>query len=199
MGNLFMMYVVLFLIPICLMLFTEDERIHATMLRIAIPPALILGMIEMIQMWLQGFGYFMGWNLVDFALFTIFGVLQYYYSLGLDHVLVYIPEIKLLLILLAFMKLLFFVRIFEEYGFLVQIIMSCCIDLIPFITFYMIALFMFSIIFVVLNMEIDVENNMLRHVGFFQKMLMETFRSSIGEVGLPKYTAIVNEPYSKCG
>jgi hypothetical protein len=108
------------------------------------------------------------------------------------------PELRILLVILSLIKLLFFLRVFEEYGFLVQIIMSCCIDLIPFITFYMIALFMFSIIFVVLNMEIDVENNMLRHVGFFQKMLMETFRSSIGEVGLPKYTAIVNEPYSKC-
>lgn len=30
-------------------------------------------------------------------------------------------------------------------------------------------------------------------------MLMETFRSSIGEVGLPKYSAILAEPYSKCG
>ena len=172
MGNLFMMYVVLFLIPICLMLFTEDERIHATMLRIAIPPALILGMIEMIQMWLQGFGYFMGWNLVDFALFTIFGVLQYYYSLGLDHVLVYIPEIKLLLILLAFMKLLFFVRIFEEYGFLVQMILLCVLDLIPFMISYMIFLIVFTVCFVVLEMKIDPEVEEAENLSHFQMMFL---------------------------
>lgn len=67
----------------------------------------------------QGFSYFYGWNLVDFFLLLVFFIIQYYSSIGQDHSLVYMPEAKMLLILLAFLKLLFFVRIFEEYGFLV--------------------------------------------------------------------------------
>jgi hypothetical protein len=157
MGNLFFMYVVLFLMPLCFTLFTEEEKIHAAMLRIAIPPALLLFTIELIQMWNQGFNYFMGWNLVDFSLFVVFSILQYYYSIGQDHSFVYMPEAKLLLILLAFLKLLFFVRIFEEYGFLVQMILLCVLDLIPFIMSYMIFLIVFTVCFVTLKMEIDPE------------------------------------------
>ena len=71
--------------------------------------------------------------------------------------MIYMPETKMLLILLAFLKLLFFVRIFEEYGFLVQMIRLCVLDLIPFIMSYMIFLMVFTVCFVVLKMEIDPE------------------------------------------
>jgi hypothetical protein len=47
------------------------------MLKIAIPPALILFTIELIQMGKQGISYFMGWNLIDFFLFAVFAMLQY--------------------------------------------------------------------------------------------------------------------------
>ena len=114
-----MMYVLLFLLPLAITLFTENENIHASMLKLAIPPAMIFSLIELIQLGNQGFSYFYGWNLVDFSLLVVFSVLQYYGSINKDHSMVYMPETKMLLILLAFLKLLFFVRIFEEYGFLV--------------------------------------------------------------------------------
>lgn len=79
------MYVFFFMIPICFTLFTDDERIHATMLNIATIPALILFFIELIQMGNQGFSYFMGWNLIDFFLLVVFSMLQYYFYIGKDH------------------------------------------------------------------------------------------------------------------
>jgi hypothetical protein len=87
----------------------------------------------------------------------VYTVLQYYGSINQDHSMIYMPETKMLLILLAFLKLLFFVRIFEEYGFLVQMIRLCVLDLIPFIMSYMIFLMVFTVCFVVLKMEIDPE------------------------------------------
>lgn len=87
----------------------------------------------------------------------MYTVLQYYGSINQDHSMIYMPETKMLLILLAFLKLLFFVRIFEEYGFLVQMIRLCVLDLIPFIMSYMIFLMVFTVCFVVLKMEIDPE------------------------------------------
>jgi hypothetical protein len=35
-------------------------------------------------------------------------------------------------------------------------------------------------------------------MGFFEKMLLETFRSSIGEVGLPKYSVLLGRPDTPC-
>lgn len=86
--------------------------------------------------------------------------------------MMYMPEAKMLLILLAFLKLLFFVRIFEEYGFLVQMIRLCVIDLIPFITSYMIFLMVFSVCFVVLKMEIDPEVAEVENLSYFQMMFL---------------------------
>jgi len=94
-------------------------------------------------------------------------VLQYMGSINKDHSMVYMPELKMLLILLAFLKLLFFVRIFEEYGFLVQMIRLCVLDLIPFIMSYMIFLMVFTVCFVVLKMEIDPEVAEVQNLSYF--------------------------------
>lgn len=161
-------------------------------------PALLLFMIEVIQIQDQGTDYFGGWNNCDFFQFIIFMICFLFNYIGIDDNSPFMPEVRLVLVILSLIKLLFFLRVFEEYGFLIQIIMSCCIDLIPFITFYMIFLFMFSITFVVLEMEIDFENDQTEHMGFFVKMLLETFRSSIGEVGLPKYSRLLGRPDTPC-
>jgi hypothetical protein len=114
----------------------------------------------------------MGWNIIDFSLFTSFMILQYYKFTGMDDSSTYMPETKLVLIILAFMKLLFFVRIFEDYGFLVQMILLCVLDLIPFIISYIIFLFIFSICFVVLKMEIDPEVVDAESMSYTQKMFL---------------------------
>jgi hypothetical protein len=196
MTNLFLMYILLFLLPLTVTLFTEDESIHKAMLKITIPPALILLFIELIQMANQGFSYFYGWNLVDFSLLLVFSVLQYYGMMNQDHSKVYMPEMKMLLILLSFLKLLFFVRIFEEYGFLVQMIRLCVSDLIPFIMSYMIFLMVFTVCFVVLKMEIDPEVKEVQNLTYFQMMFLQTFRTAIGELGMPMYSHIIEKPDS---
>lgn len=61
----------------------------------------------------------MGWNLIDAAQLFVFGILYYMRYVGDDRNVLYFPELKLVNIILTFLKLLFFVRIFEDYGFLV--------------------------------------------------------------------------------
>ena len=80
----------------------------------------MLFLIETVQMREQGIEYFMGWNLIDFMQFFSFISLQYFTAMedGKSKIL-FMPELKFILIILAFMKLTFFVRIFESYGFLV--------------------------------------------------------------------------------
>ena len=71
----------------------------------------------------------------------------------------FIPELKLTLIIMSFAKLLFFIRIFEKYGFLIQLISACVIDLIPFLIAYWTFLVVFSICYISLNMEVDADVN----------------------------------------
>jgi hypothetical protein len=85
MKKFFFMYIFLFIIPICCSLFTEKEWLEKLLMQIAIPPALILFLIEMIQMSQQGIEYFMGWNLVDFSLFSIFLGFEYLKQMGIEH------------------------------------------------------------------------------------------------------------------
>ena len=94
------------------------------------------------------------------------------------------------------MKLLFFIRIFEAYGFLVQMIIYCVIDLIPFIMSYMIFLVVFSLCFVVLEMEIDPDVAAIQGPNYFAKMFLQSFRNSIGELGMPVYTKILERPHT---
>ena len=83
--------------------------------------------------------------------------MQYFTAIadGKDGETIIMPELKFLLTILAFMKLMFFVRIFEAYGFLVQMIIYCIIDLIPFIMSYLMFIYAISLCFIVLRMEID--------------------------------------------
>ena len=133
----------------------------------------------------------MGWNIIDFMQFWIFISLQYFTRGGKNDAGVFIPELKLLLIIMAFLKLLFFIRIFEAYGFLVQMISACVQDLIPFLMSYWIFMIVFSICFVVLNMEIDPEVAEADGLNYFQKTILQTFRTSIGQLGMPTYHNII--------
>jgi hypothetical protein len=109
---------------------------------------------------------------------------------GIDNQVLFFPELKLLNIILAFMKILFFIRIYEKFGFLVQMILSCVNELIPFIISYIVFLLLFSVCFVVLEMEIDPEVDEAKGLTYFQKTVLQTFRTAIGELGMPKYEKI---------
>lgn len=82
------------------------------------------------------------------------------------------PELQLLLVILSFFKLFFFIRIYEDLGFLVQMIHACIIDLQPFVATYISFWFMFSIGFLVLNLEIDPEVKDAQGISHFQKLVL---------------------------
>lgn len=83
-------------------------------------PAIFFFLIEITQMRKQGFDYLKGWNIFDltssisFAMFYMSSIYKWPYDAHEYH-----PEIKLVMVLLMFIKLCFFCRIFENFGFLV--------------------------------------------------------------------------------
>lgn len=144
----------------------------------------------------MGLKYFQGWNLVDFAQFAVFVV---YYVSNQTHTMEeregkYNPELKLTLVVLAFVKCLFFIRIFERFGFMVQMIKSCVEDLLPFITYFITFLFLFALCLTTLDSEIDEEVAGAEGMGYFAQQFLQAFRTSIGELGMPRYRAIARDP-----
>ena len=65
MGNLFYLYLFMYLVPVHLTLFTYNELMHAWLLDIAFIPAIVLFSLELIQMKEMGLEYFMGMNIID--------------------------------------------------------------------------------------------------------------------------------------
>ena len=105
----------------------------------------------------------------------------------------YLAELRLMLVALTMIKLLFFVRIFEEYGFLVSMIQYCIIDLIPFLVTYMLFLTIFAMLYTVLRMEPDPETAGIQNTPDFVIILLVAFRNAIGEVGLPTYSEVAGK------
>ena len=62
----------------------------------------------------------------------------------------FFPELKLINIILAFMKILFFIRIYEKFGFLVQMIVSCIVALVPFMMAFIVFVLVFAVCYIVL-------------------------------------------------
>ena len=158
------------------------------MFNIAVCPAIILLLIELVQLREQGISYFfIGWNLIDAAQLTVFGILYYMRYMEQDRNVLYFPELKLVNIILTFLKLLFFVRIFEDYGFLVQMIILCMQDLVPFFMSYLLFLNFFSMCFIVLNCDIDGEIADTPILSRYQLMVLQVYRTALGELSMPGY------------
>ena len=112
---------------------------------------------------------------------------------GVDSKALYYPELKLINIILAFLKTMFFVRIYEDYGMLVQMLQSCLFAVVPFAVYFIVCLLVFSVMFVILEMEIDPEVNEAEGLNYFAKTVLQTFRTAIGELGTPVYTKLLEK------
>lgn len=163
------------------------------MFSIAFFPSAILLVIESIQIREDRSEYFMGWNIIDFSQLCLFYFLLYLRLRGYDNDLAFFPLLKLINILLAFIKMGFFVRIFEEYGFLVQMVNSVLRSLIPFTVVYIILVLIFSICNVVLRLKVDEEVDEAQQLTYFQKTVLQTFRTGIGELGVPNFEWVMKQ------
>ena len=168
MQSILFMYFTMFMIPYVIIILNPDNtHLNHVMLVLCCFPQYVLFAIEITQMWKSGIEYFQGWNLTDFGLFIVFQTYVQLKFKGIDDTEGIFPELKLLIFIMAFAKVMFFVRIFENIGFLINMVRYCLIDLVPFILSFITLLFVFSICFVVLKMEIDPEVNESKGISFF--------------------------------
>lgn len=69
----------------------------------------------------------------------------------------FLPEIAYLVMLLAILKFMFFIRMFQSLGFITMMIWECMMSLIPFIITFFTFLMFFTLLLVVLNNDVDAE------------------------------------------
>jgi hypothetical protein len=105
-----------------------------------------------------------------------------------DRDVLYFPELKLVNIVLTSLKVLFYIRIYPNFGFLVQMIILCMKDLLPFFMTYLLFLNFYSMCFVVLNCDIDGEIAETKVLGYYALMLLQVYRTALGELSMPAYS-----------
>lgn len=89
------------------------------------------------------------------------------------------PFAHMLFIIVAFLKMLFFLRCNSNFGGLVQLVISCLADVRSFIIFFMSWILVFTLLFVVAGTSMDgADYPNLPRASWF----INTYRNSIGDV-----------------
>lgn len=118
---------------------------------------------ELGQAFAQGTKWLNFWNFIDFSGFVTFGLYSYYIALGYwkdnfpepENEEFFMVILKTLLVCLALNKIMYFLRIFDEYGFLVKMIGLTFSDMIPFSIFFFINVMFFTMLMLVLRVKLD--------------------------------------------
>ncbi|CDW85239.1 wd-40 repeat protein [Stylonychia lemnae] len=123
-----------------------------------------------------------GWNYFDFThilAYTTYCILDFTNDAQVNQIL-----IKILVIVLSFMKIFFFLRIYDGFSFLVQMMAGVFKDLKYFLIFFLIFILQFGMIFLVLfkAQQID-EYNGVNKLAYF----LMAFRISSGDFQLDDY------------
>lgn len=99
--------------------------------------------------------------------------------------------IELTLAFFAFFKILYFIRIYDSFGFLVQMVSQTIIETIPFNLFLGFWILLFGISYQILNVEVegDPTSDDLEYpeVSNFIKFMIQSYRNSIGDINTPDY------------
>ncbi|CDW78734.1 wd-40 repeat protein [Stylonychia lemnae] len=138
---------------------------------------------EVKQLIVQKRSYFIdAWNYFDFT--HIIAFIAYCILDFTDESKDYLILVKILVIILSFMKLFFFLRIFDGFSFLVQMMAGVFKDLKYFIIFFMIFILQFGMMFLVLfkAQQID-EYNGVNKLAYF----LMAFRISSGDFQLDDF------------
>lgn len=131
--------------------------------------------------------YFQGFNCNDLLQFFLFNTLMFLQFKWPNDTSNSIPTKLMLLtmITLAFIKMLFFMKIKSEYGFLVQMVMLSFYDMFAFLGFFTLWIVFFAIQFKVIHLGYDAGGYV--DLPTFVQFILQSFNNSIGNIALPTY------------
>lgn len=151
--------------------------------------------IEIVQIKFVGWQYFHGWNVLD-----IFNVMFFFwYAFG--RLIGFIANsettdiiIKLFLVLISFMKLMFYMRSYESYGFLISITLSTLSELVPFSVFYFTVLALITVCLYELGEEITPDLTDVypgKGLSRFQSMYIQQYATTLLFLRVPYYNSML--------
>ena len=175
------------MVPLLIIIFENDRHLNKYCYVIGYFTQLFFFGIEIIQMRDQGWGYLQGFNCNDFIQFGLYNILMYLNFKYPNDTSNSIPTILMLLtmIMLAFIKGLFFMKIFSEYGFLVQMVILSFYDMFAFLGFFALWVVFFAIQFKIIKFEYSSDD--YTHLPAFVQLILLSFRNSIGDINVPQY------------
>lgn len=89
---------------------------------------------------------------------------------------------------MIFVKVCFFLRIYDGFSFLVSMMQGVFLDLKYFIAFYMFVLILFTMLFSILNVKLGAAYEPIGNLGYF----MMSFRTSTGDFEVDDYAEMVS-------
>lgn len=198
MQYMFAFYLLGFLLPFFLSLTVESVFLKNVFYLMCFFTQIFFISFEIIQVMEQKAEYFLdlhNWN--DFLHFFFFVVLyiskvasQFQSNTMMD------ITIQAIIILQAFNKTFYYIRIYDRFMFLITISYNIFVDLIPFITMVCIALLGFTKISQVVQTGVnDPAGELKEYNGRGVKMLFQTYKQAVGQKIIPD----VDEAYSNQG
>ena len=94
----------------------------------------------------------------------------------------------MLIVICGFFKVLFFIRIYADYGFLVQMVGMTIVQVIPFTLFFIMWITFFTVCYQTLKVEISSADEDYPNVFSFMQYFLMTYRNSIGDISAPGYS-----------
>ena len=129
------------------------------------------------------------WNYVDIGCFLFFMIYFINEMVGTILSARFDIYFKCLIIVTMGTKLDFFLRVYKQYGLLVNLITTCVKDIIPF-TIY---LFTWQLYFVMLYTQSGIIAPDRQGLGNFSKMLLYVWENSIGNINDPEKSSFNND------
>ena len=86
------------------------------------------------------------------------------------------------------MKVMFFVRVFEQYGFLTTMVGKTIVDAVPFMIFFFMFVLFFSTVVMILELDIDPLDKSYPGMLDGIRITVQTYRNSIGDITTPNYS-----------
>ena len=86
---------------------------------------------------------------------------------------------------MATTRILQYIRYKDSFSFLVKMLTAVLIDLLPFLTIFMLYNFVFSMIIII--MEADISADDYQGIPRIMRIMIGTFRNSIGDISIIQY------------
>lgn len=93
--------------------------------------------------------------------------------------------LDLAVFVLSFLKLMYFLRIFENFGHLIQMLQNCLIDISVFMVFLLSWILVYTLALDILNSSFD--DGDYSNLNAFLASLIQMYRNSIGDIAAPLY------------